>query len=140
MADIAHEVKIKAAKDRVFAALATLDGLKSWHTARTEGSAGVGGILQFESAGNPKFRWEISRADAPSHLEWRCVEGPGDSVGTLVRFDLSDTTDGRTLVELAHSGWPGTHGNYRKCNTLWGVLLGHLRMYVETGRRQPAFV
>jgi uncharacterized protein YndB with AHSA1/START domain len=140
MADIAHEIKIKAPRDRVFDALATLDGLRSWHTTRTEGSVGVGGVLQFESAGNPKFRWEITRLDAPKHLEWKCVEGPGDSVGTMVRYDLSDTTDGRILVELAHSGWPGTHGNYRKCNTLWGILLHHLKMHAETGRRDPAFV
>ena len=44
MANIVHEIKVKASRDRVFAALATLDGLKSWHTARTEGTAGVGGI------------------------------------------------------------------------------------------------
>lgn len=139
MAEIAHEIKIKAPRDRVFNALTTLEGLTSWHTTRTQGNARVGEVLQFESAGNPPFRWEITRLDPPKHLEWKCVEGPGDSVGTKVSFDLTDTADGRTLVELAHSGWPGTHGNYRKCNTLWGILLHHLRVHAETGKRGPAF-
>jgi hypothetical protein len=26
-----------------------------------------------------------------------------------------------------------------KCNTYWGVLLHHLRQYVETGTPRPAF-
>ena len=38
-----------------------------------------------------------------------------------------------------HAGWPGTHGNFRKCNTTWGVLLHHLRDYVETGDAATAF-
>jgi hypothetical protein len=56
-----------------------------------------------------------------------------------VIFELSPADHGRTLVECTHAGWPGTHGNYRKCNTLWGVLLHHLKRYAETGTAMPAF-
>jgi uncharacterized protein YndB with AHSA1/START domain len=60
-------------------------------------------------------------------------------VGTTATFTLTKTDDGRTLVEHVHAGWPGTHGNFRKCNTTWGVLLHHLRQYAETGDAAPAF-
>jgi uncharacterized protein YndB with AHSA1/START domain len=139
MAEINHEIKIKAAPDRVFAALTTVEGLKSWHSAHVEGHVSVGRVLKFVHSGKPTFRWEITELDAPKRVAWQCVEGPGDSVGTRAIFELSPTDDGRTLVECAHMGWPGTHGNYRKCNTLWGILLHHLKQYAETDKAAPAF-
>jgi hypothetical protein len=69
---------------------------------------------------------------------WLCTKGPGDSVGTTATFLIS-TSDDRTLLELKHSGWPGTHGNFRKCNTIWAVLLHHIQQYVQTGTPATAF-
>ena len=57
----------------------------------------------------------------------------------MYAFTLTKTDDDRTLLEHVHAGWPGTHGNFRKCNTTWGVLLHHLRDYAETGNPAPAF-
>lgn len=81
----------------------------------------------------------MTESTSPKRVVWKCVEGPGDAVGTNVTVELSQPEPGRTLVELAHTGWPGTHGNYRKCNTYWGLLLHHLKQYVETGKASPAF-
>ena len=139
MAEIHHELKMKASPERIFAALTTAEGLKSWHSAHVEGDGAPGHIWRFEFTGRPTFCWEVTESAAPTHVAWRCVEGPGDSVGTSVTFHLSRAGEDRTLVELAHTGWPGTHGNYRKCNTYWGVLLHHLKQYTETGVPGPAF-
>jgi uncharacterized protein YndB with AHSA1/START domain len=139
MAEINHEIKIKASPERIFEALTTAGGLKSWQSAHVEGDGAPGHAWRFEFTGRPTFQWEVTESAAPTRVAWRCVEGPGDSVGTSVTFHLSGASDDRTLVELAHKGWPGTHGNYRKCNTYWGVLLHHLRQYVETGIPRPAF-
>jgi len=89
--------------------------------------------------GQPLFVFEITEQSPPHSVEWCCIEGPNDSVGTTVSYHLSETDRGRTLVEVAHKGWPGTHGNYRKCNTYWGILLHHLKQYAETGVARPAF-
>jgi hypothetical protein len=59
-------------------------------------------------------------------------------VGTTATFLITPHGD-RTFLELKHSGWPGTHGNFRKCNTIWGVLLHHIQQYVQTGTPAPAF-
>ena len=139
MAEINHEIKIKASRERVFEALTTAGGLRSWVTARVEGDGGSGHAWRFEFSERPTFGWEVTESTSPARVAWRCVEGPGDSVGTRVTFDLSAADKDRTLVEIAHEGWPGTHGNFRKCNTYWGVLLHHLRQYVETGIPRPAF-
>ena len=139
MVDISHEIKIKATPDHVFAALTKVDELKAWHSGHVSGHDRVGGVLHIEGSGKPGFDWKVTELSPPKRVGWICTAGPGDSVGTTVLFELSLADQGRTLVECTHGGWPGTHGNYRKCNTLWGVLLHHLRQYVETGKPAPAF-
>lgn len=138
MTEINHEIKIQAARDSVFNAMTTLDGLKSWHTANIEGNPQSNGTLTIKAAGKPTFKWKIVNTE-PEKLTWECIEGPGDSVGTQAIFKLSKTDDAKTLVECRHVGWPGTHDNFRKCNTLWAIILYHLKNYVETGKVNPAF-
>jgi len=139
MPQIDHEIKIAATPEQVFAALTTLEGVKGWHTPTATGSGDVGTEWVFSFADHPEFGWEVVTSEAPSTVVWCCTRGPGDSVGTTASFTLASTADDRTLVEHVHAGWPGTHGNFRKCNTTWGVLLHHLRDYVETGDAAPAF-
>jgi hypothetical protein len=114
-----------------------VEGLRAWHTSRVEGNADAGGVVVMHT--EPQFEWLVTRADNPHHVEWKCLKGPGNSVGTTARFDLSITADGKTLVELSQAGWVDTSGNYRKCNTRWGILLHHLRKYAETGKTDPVF-
>jgi uncharacterized protein YndB with AHSA1/START domain len=139
MPEIDHEIKISATPEQVFAALTTLDGVTGWHTPTATGTGAVGSEWVFSFTDHPEFSWEVLASDAPSRVEWRCTRGPGDSVGTTATFTLTKTDDDRTLLEHVHAGWPGTHGNFRKCNTTWGVLLHHLRDYAETGDPAPAF-
>jgi len=138
MPQIEHEIKVHGAPEQVFAALTTLQGITSWQTPQATGTGEVGSRWKFTFEGLPDFVWEV-RSSEPSRVEWLCIEGPGDSAGTTAAFDISETDDGRTLVELTHSGWPSTRGNFRKCNTLWGVLLFHLAQSVRTGNPAPAF-
>lgn len=139
MADIAHEIKVRATRETVFAALSTREGMQGWHTAHVAGDGSVGSTWKFDFPGHPSFTWEIVASEPENRVEWRCAEGPGDSVGTKVEYRLSDTGDGRTLVEQVHSGWESEGGSYRKCNTLWGVLLHHLQQYAETNTAAPAY-
>ncbi|MBJ7339011.1 SRPBCC domain-containing protein [Mycolicibacterium sp.] len=137
MPEIDHELKIDATPEQVFAALSTPDGVKAWHTPHATGSGEVGTEWVFRYANHPEFAWEIVTSE-PDRVIWRCTRGPGDSVGTTATFTVT-AADTRTLLTVRHAGWPGTHGNFRKCNTTWGVLLHHLRDYVETGDAVTAF-
>lgn len=138
MTAINHEITIKAPVARVFKALTTLNDLKSWHGSHMSGEATLNGVLTSKVKDKPTFQWKIIACKPEQNVAWECIEGPGDSVGTQAIFNLSPTKDGRVLVEFSHTQWPGEHGNYRKCNTLWGVLLHHLKHYVETGVVAPA--
>lgn len=139
MTNIDHEIKIHAPAPRIYEALTTLAELRKWHTAATEGDAGTGGVLTMQPANGPLFEWKVTRVDPDGLVEWSCVKGPGRAAGTRVRFVISPTDGGRTLVEFVHADWPDAGGNFRKCNTLWAILLFNLRKYMETRQADPAF-
>jgi uncharacterized protein YndB with AHSA1/START domain len=136
MAEINHEIKINAAPQDVYQALTSASELAKWHTSRTEN--GNGESFTVYPKDGPSFQWKVLKPDAHT-VEWQCIAGPGQSVGTIARFQISPLSDGRTLVELSHSGWPDTKGNFRKCNTLWAILLFHLQKYLGTKQASPAF-
>jgi uncharacterized protein YndB with AHSA1/START domain len=47
MADIIHRIGIKAPISKVFAALATIEGVAGWWTKETSGDAKPGGAMTF---------------------------------------------------------------------------------------------
>jgi Activator of Hsp90 ATPase homolog 1-like protein len=136
MAEIHHEIKVRATPEKIREALSSIASLEAWHGGTV---TAMDGALRFEFAdGAPTFRWSIEPAKSGREIVWRCLEGPGDSVGTEASFTISNADKGRTLVEFVHRGWPHTGGNFRKCNTTWAILLHHLRQYVESGKADPA--
>jgi uncharacterized protein YndB with AHSA1/START domain len=139
VSDISHEIKIKASQERVYQALTTVSDLTKWHTAKMDGGAALGNVLRIHPQNGPEFEWKVIKTDSGRRIEWKCIKGPGNSVGTTVRFDLSPADKGRTYLEFLHSDWPNAGGNFRKCNTLWGILLYHLQKYAETQKSDPAF-
>ena len=132
-----HRIRIKAQPDHVYKAIATVDGLKAWFTPDIEGEVAVGKTALFRHEGRDSFRWKFTELKAGSSARWECVEGPGAAAGTHVSFRLKG--DGQsTVVECDHESWPDGHGAFETCNTLWGILMGRLKSYSETGASQPA--
>jgi hypothetical protein len=72
-------------------------------------------------------------------VQWECLEGPGLSAGGIAVFDLAEQGDGRTSVDLDHTGADESDEKTKVCNTMWGALMQHLKKYVETKRAEPAF-
>ena len=130
-----HAVNIKTDAARVHAALTTLEGLKGWTMADVSGG---GGKWTLKYATGPTFVWSVAEQGA-DRIVWKCIEGPGDAVGTSVSFTFGKTPHGRVQLAFAHSGWPHQQGNFEKCNALWGMMLHHLRGYAEHGKTAPAY-
>jgi hypothetical protein len=133
-----HEINIAADESTVRAALTTEAGLRGWNTAYVSGTGAVGSEWSLSYGARPKFFWRIV-SQSQDKLVWACTAGPGDSVGTTVELTLALLPDGRTRVAIIHAGWPHQQGNFTKCNTLWGVLLHHLRVFAESGKPSPAY-
>lgn len=132
-----HAVNIKAAPAKVHDALTTLHGLKGWTAAEVSGGGKVGDQWSLNYAGGPAFVWQITAHDADK-VAWKCVKGPGDSVGTTATFEMGKAPDGRVHLSFSHGGWPHQEGNFAKCNALWGKMLHQLRAFAEHEKVAPA--
>ena len=94
---------------------------------------------RLEFTGHEPFRWRFTELSPGSRLRWECTEGPGAAASTTATFSLSQTADGRTQVDIDHDGFRESDPALAACNTLWGILLGHLKNYAETAVTSPAF-
>jgi uncharacterized protein YndB with AHSA1/START domain len=139
MTALSHQIRISAPRDRVYEAISTRDGLAGWYTADLEGAVGGGKEALLKFAGHEPFRWRFTELSPGSRFRWECTQGPGAAAGTTATFSVSQTTDGRTQVDLDHDGFGESDPALATCNTLWGILLGHLKAYAETAAPAPAF-
>jgi uncharacterized protein YndB with AHSA1/START domain len=125
--DIQHELKIHAPRARILAALTEQAPLGRWQGAKvTEGEH----EWRLEYPDATRFRWKVIES-SPTRVAWQCLEGPGQAIGKKASFTLSENGDTATLLEFAHTGWPGTDGNFRRCNTRWAILLHQLQQEAE---------
>jgi hypothetical protein len=113
MTQLQHELKIRAPRGHIIQALTDRAALSRWHDATVTGNEHE---WRLEYPNAITFRWQVTAADA-EHVVWRCVDGPPQAIGKEAVFSYGD--------------WPQAAGNYRKCNTLWAVLLHRLRQEAE---------
>ncbi len=140
MADMLHEVHIAASPDKVFQAITTEEGLKSWWTADTEAEPREGSIATFGFyERSTVFKMHVDRLDPGKRVVWTCQDGPAEWKGTHVRFELAPHPDGGTVVRFTHGDWRTTNGMFALCNTTWGALLVRLQAYAEGESPGPFF-
>ncbi len=132
MADIVHRVGIRTKPGSVFRALTTLDGLSRWWVAGTKGNPKAGGILHF---GFTKMK--VIRRTPNSLVEWKCVAGPDEWVGTTVSFRLKPRKD-QTFVLFKHAGWNEPVEFMYHRSTKWATFLLSLRDWLKTGAGRPS--
>ena len=139
MAKSSHRIRVHATSDRVYQALTSREGLQGWFTPHVEGDVREGGDVKMSFSGKEPFRWRFSQLEPLSHVHWSCLEGPGAATGTSVTYSLSGAEQGQTIVACDHDGWPEGHDALATCNTLWGILMGRLKEFSETGKVNPTF-
>ena len=73
MAEIKHQINVKAAPEKVYAAIATQAGLRSWWTADANAGQTVGGRAEFgfDKRGTV-FRMKIEKLDPGKRVVWSC--------------------------------------------------------------------
>lgn len=142
MVDIVHRIGIKAPASKVFAALATVDGLAGWWTRDTKGDAKAGGHVAFRfhtADGNEigGFDMDVVAAAPEREVRWKVTQGPAEWVGTDIEFRLS-REDEHTIVMFGHRHWREEGEFMAHCSTKWATFLLSLRDLVETGQGRPA--
>src|SRR5450631_1926253 len=133
MADIRHRVGIDAPRERVYEAVATVEGLSTWWTGTVDGDPSAGGRLRFFfSRPEPGAVMEVTEALPGERVAWRCVEGPQEWVGTEITFDMRDG-DGETVLAFAHTGWREPVEFMSHCSTKWAYFLLGLKAWQDGG-------
>jgi len=134
MADILHRVGTTAARDTVYQALTTVDGLAAWWTTDTEGNGDD--VLQFRFGDVGGFDMKVLELQPDTRVRWEVVSGPEEWVGTTVTFDLKQEGEW-TIVLFAHEGWREQVEFMNHCSTKWALFLMSLKSLVETGTGAP---
>ena len=137
MTDILHRIGIDAvAPEKVYEALATIEGLAGWWTEDTTGDAGPGGTIAFRFPPGG-FDMVVRSAVPGEHVRWEVVDGPAEWIGTFVDWRLR-ADDGWTIVMFKHEGWAEPVEFMHHCSTKWATYLLSLKRLLETGMGAPS--
>jgi uncharacterized protein YndB with AHSA1/START domain len=142
MVNIIHRTGIRAPADKVYAALATIEGISHWWTKQTSGTSQVGKTItvRFHSPeGNEigGMDMQVKALEPNKKVHWTFTDGPEEWVGTDATFDLHEEDD-YTIVIFGHMNWREEVEFKAHCSMKWAIFLLSLKEYVETGSGRPS--
>ncbi len=160
MATLSHQVWINAPVSKVYAALATADGLGRWWAPHTSTETEAGLVLA-HGAGTEhgEVRMMVLESTQDRRVEWEIVSThPSRSpacawTGTHISFEMterqnpghwlghSDDVPRMAVIEFRHSGWDEHSEYFGFCNFAWGETLLMLKQWCESpaGYIPPGF-
>ncbi len=130
MATIYHQVGIKAPVEKIFNAIATLEGVSGWWTL-TLGEPTLEGELTFSFGEHDVFA-KVTAYENNKHVEWTVQGEEGEWLNTRICFDLDEKQD-QVMVNFQHADWKEATDFLAHCSTKWAMFLLSLKKYVETG-------
>ncbi|UCG53232.1 MAG: SRPBCC domain-containing protein [Candidatus Latescibacterota bacterium] len=136
MADIRHMLLIDAPVETVYRAITEKNGLSSWWTVETVAKPEVNSIAEFRFGDRYYDAMQVLELEPNRRVEWKCLEGDKEWVGTHVVFDLEKKGD-QTLLRFFHAEWREPTDFFANCNYHWGYYLRSLKLYCETGKGTP---
>src|SRR5919199_4456214 len=108
MSDYVWRGEVRAPREQVFDAIATVDGLRGWWTPIVDRSQ----VLRFGFEGlDEEIVMRVDRADRPSAVAWTCLRHSGcpEWDGTTLRFEVGDGElrfrHAGVPAELVRRGW-----------------------------------
>ena len=136
MIDIRHMLLIDKPIDVVYKAVTEQGGLAAWWTFETIATPEIGAIIEFKFGDRYLNKMKVLTLEPNSLVEWECIEGDEQWVGTRFKFDLEKQGD-QTLLRFFHTGCRDTTDFYAHCNYQWGYYMKSLKTYCETGEGTP---
>jgi len=138
MSEIMHLIKIRAAQDKVYQAVATAEGIRHWWTRDAALEPKIGGAGEFGFYGHRLvIKVRVAELTPLAHTAWDEVSSTGGRFdGTTISFDLK-SDEGITSLLFAHRGFKTGDDNIASATTRWGFYLLSLKRYVETGKGTP---
>jgi len=136
MAEIKHFLIIKASPEKVYRAITEQEGLASWWTRETIAKPQIGSIAEFNFGNQYHNKMRITRLVPHKIVEWECLMGDKEWIGTTFRFELIPDKE-NTNVRFTHGNWKEMTDFFASCNFQWGHYMRSLKDYCETGKGEP---
>jgi uncharacterized protein YndB with AHSA1/START domain len=127
---------IDAPPDVMYRAVTEQKGLAGWWTVQALATPVAGSVADFKFGDRYHTAMRVVSLEPSRRVEWECITGDEEWVGTRVAFDLSRQGD-QTLLRFVHSGWRKVTDFYASSNYNWGYYLTSLKSYCETGKGTP---
>ncbi|MFT3794003.1 SRPBCC family protein [Flavobacterium sp.] len=142
MVHINHRVGIKAPLQKVYEALATIQGIAGWWTQDTTGKSEIGGTIvtrfhTLEGTEIGSMHFTAKTLDPEKKVRWEFTAGPPEWIGTEVIFDLHQDGD-YTIVLFSHRNWAEEVEFKSHCSMKWAIFMLSLKQLVETGQGKPS--
>lgn len=157
MPNIRHEVLIGAPADHVFRAISTQQGLSAWWTPGATAEPVRDSVARFPFGPTYFKEMKIAKVEPSAQLEWTCITGCDEWIGTTLSFELRSGDKGTlsksryelsdqlqqlehnegTLVMFKHDGWREYTPMFAECSYTWGRFLRSLKLLCETGEGRP---
>lgn len=136
MSELKHFVVINASVERVYEALTEQSGLAAWWTEQTIAEPMVGSIAEFRFGDRYHDKMRVTRLEEYRRVEWECIEGDAEWIGTTIVFSL-EPRDDSTIVRFSHGKWREETDFFANCNYHWGFYMRSLKLLCETGVGEP---
>jgi uncharacterized protein YndB with AHSA1/START domain len=136
MPDIYHTFSIAASAEKVFAGIATAEGLDQWwtKTSLVPSETGAECLLGF----GPPYQWKavVTKYEPGAAFELQMTQADDDWKHTRVGFLLTPKGN-NTEVAFYHTGWPENNAHFRISSYCWAMYLRILSRYVALGEQVP---
>ncbi|GEP98089.1 activator of HSP90 ATPase [Chitinophaga cymbidii] len=136
MKSIYHRLLIEAPAQKVYDAITTQQGLAGWWTPATTAKPEVDSINRFEFEDGYYKEMKVEELHPASRVEWICIQGFEDWIGTTITFELQPHKKGTVLL-FHHDGFKEYDEGYASCSYDWATFLRSLRALVVTGKGHP---
>jgi uncharacterized protein YndB with AHSA1/START domain len=157
MPHIHHRLFIGASVEKIYDALTSKNGLSAWWTHQTTARAEPGSVSRF-TFGDGYFKdMKIIELKQAHYVEWLCVAGAEEWLGTSISFvlepgpkgvlsaahpELNDqfqqnSGDNGTILTLHHRDWKDYTSMFAECSYTWALFMRSLKLFCETGRGTP---
>jgi uncharacterized protein YndB with AHSA1/START domain len=136
MPAIKHYLIIKSPVEKVYNSILTTEGLRSWWTDDASAEEKVGGVAEFNFDEQYHNRMKITNLEENKIIEWECMEGDKEWIGTTLKF-MFESNGENTILRFNHGNWQEDTDFFASCNYQWGYYMRSIAKYNETGTGTP---
>jgi uncharacterized protein YndB with AHSA1/START domain len=157
MPNIRHNLLIGASAEIIYNAITSEEGLSAWWTPNTKAKQEVNSVARFPFGTDYYKEMKITKLKSDELVEWNCITGDAEWVGTNISFTLlsgnkknllntnpevsgqieQQINDEGTLLFFHHDNWKDYTPMFAECNYTWGQFLRSLKLWCETGKGRP---